>query len=171
MERILAVIGIWIVCLGAPYLYMQSRQEPREIREFAQKAAEGVLALSITPAFEAVPDPFALQVAGSPAPASISLMLNGQSVLHRTSPAEAGAEIAMDQAQGLVVGPNEFYLAAYPSLEASTRANAVRVRVLRDGRPIADRTFWSEPGTPVAEAFQIEIEEQAESKADDSHGH
>lgn len=169
MIRIFAAIGVWILFLGGPLLYMQQRTAQEAASDYVQQEALGILSVTLTPSFEPQPDPFALQIDNA---AAVRLTLNGQEILHQTKPSAPGNPIVIENASGLVEGKNEFYLEAYPPLDSAMHSHAIRLQVLRDGEPIADRTFWSAPGNPIAETFLVEIAHAEKTEeAGDSHGH
>jgi len=171
MIRLIGVVLVWVVFAGGPLLFVRQRKPLETPRELEQRTAQGVLSLRLTPAFAADPDPFALDVPAAPEPASLALWLNGRPVYRTEKPLGAGSSLLLDDVPGLVVGENEFYVEAYPLLEDAARPHALRMQVLRDGRTIADRTFWSEPGLPVAEAFQVTIPEATAAETEESHEH
>ena len=57
----------------------------------------------------------------------------------------------------MVAGQNEFFVQAAPQDTTTARARAVRVRILRDGNPLADETLWSEPGEVVQGAVLVHV--------------
>jgi hypothetical protein len=94
-------------------------------------------------------------------------------VLRETKKLDAGKPVIVSPVDGVVIGLNEFFLTANPPQEAINRANAVRVRVLRDGQPIsgAEQTLWSVAGTAVEGTFTLDVPEPAAPNEGDAHGH
>jgi hypothetical protein len=76
---------------------------------------------------------------------------------------KAGKPVSGAPAPDVRVGRNEVFVQANPPEAALSRTHAVRLRVLRDGEPVAERTFWTEPGTPLSERFSLEVPAAQES--------
>jgi hypothetical protein len=161
-------ILIWIVLIGGLATYMHSREHSRSTASYELHHAKGVYALEITTTFPVEPDPFALRTDKGEAPA-LFVMLNGKEILRRTDRVEAGVPIRVDPVPGLVEGGNEFYLEANPPLESANLSYAVRVKLLRDGQPIMERSAWSEPGSKIAATFHVQVETREQEK-EHSHG-
>jgi hypothetical protein len=83
-------------------------------------------------------------------------------------PISAGAPVVVEHVSGIVAGANEFFVEAQPGDDALGAAHALRVRVLRDGNPIAEQTLWSEPGLPVRGTVRIDI---PSAVTEDGHDH
>jgi len=167
MRPALAIL-IWIVVIGGLAAYMHSREEVRTATSYHLQQAGGVFALEVTTTFPVEPDPFALQTGQGEAPALL-MLLNGKEVLRRVDRVEAGVPIRVEPVAGLVQGRNEFYLEANPPLGLANLSYAVRVRLLRDGQPVMERSAWSEPGSKVAVTFQVDVGVQPRMEGH-SHG-
>lgn len=143
---------------------MRSRAQAQASRVVEPAAAKGIYSLQIELTFDAQADPFGLD------PASVIVELGGREVLRREALAAAGDVIVVDDVQGVVAGSNEFHVSVAPSDEQRGAANAVRVRVLRDGVPVpgAETTIWSEPGQAVQGNVVVEVDEAA---AHEDHRH
>ncbi len=157
MLRILMALAVWALLMGGVGLYMERREMTGTAPEYIRPEAPGVYALEVTTSFVVEPDPFAVQLDESQAPAALVLRMGKQELIRRAEKLEAGEGVKVERVEGLVVGRNEFFIEANPPTEQIQRAHAVRVRITRDGAPVADRTFWTEPGAKLAAAFELEI--------------
>lgn len=156
MRPMVAVL-IWVVLVGGFTLYVNTREPVKTVQAIGHRTAEGAYALEITPSFAAEPDPFALRADRETEAPAVVLMVNGKEVLRIVQRIEPGIPIRVEPVPGLVQGDNEFSIEANPPLTATRMAHAVRVRLLHDERTIAERSFWSEPGSRIAETFQINV--------------
>ena len=130
-----------------------------------EERASGKFSLEIALTFDAGgDDAFALEAAQS---TSVLVQMRGRDLLRLEETVAAGTPVAVEDVQGIVAGANEFYVDVRPSAEALAAAHAVRVRVLRDGNPLAEQILWSEPGLPVRGTVRIEIKPSAIE--DDEH--
>lgn len=160
--RLALVAAIWIVLLGGLVLFMHSREENTQTLEMIFESAAAKYGLELVTTFAVEPDPFALQTDASDAPAALLVRLNGKEVMRKSKRLERGAPIKLESVPDLLRGHNEFYIEANPPLEQSSGANAVRMRLLRDGSPIAEKTLWAEPGGKIAATFSVTVEEHAQ---------
>lgn len=120
--------------------------------------APGEFSIDVTLSFDAGPDQFALDVQED-AP-SLLVQMNGNELLKRTGNLSASeSPIELRSIDGINVGNNDFYVQASPS-DMTLRSSSVRIRVLRDGAVIADKTIWSEPGEIVQGSLRLEVPEQ-----------
>lgn len=159
MRPLLAFLTI-VVILGGLQLYMRNRpSRPEAALLIAETAAQGQYSLDITLTFDAGPDPFALDPDAAP---SLLVLLRGAEVLRREDAVATGAVITVSDVQGLVQGANEFFVVAAPQDRSQPVARAVRVRVLRNGQPLAEQTIWSEPGEIVEGTVVVEIPDWVE---------
>ncbi len=129
----------------------------------------GTHAVELESTFEAVPDPFGLKTSANTESVALLVKLNGKEILRRTSTVEAGRTIRIDPLSGVIAGTNEIYLEAYPAIDATVPAHAMRIRVLQGGRAVADASFWSQRGSRIAGSFQFKIAEPSSSE-DHAHG-
>jgi hypothetical protein len=161
MIRLIAAALISAVILGGLTLFLNRRDlraeagAPREVQRAAGTFSMDVT-LSFSPASE---DPFALVTDDAEKKPSVIVQLNGKQILATSEAIPAGESIAVADVSGVVVGENEVLVEADPPLEDANRAHAVRVRVLRDGSPIAEETSWSEPGTRLVARMQLNVPE------------
>lgn len=168
--RPLLAAAIWIILVGGLAAYMHGRDQALGIPEFRQTSASGDFALEATTSFAVEPDPFALQVDEATKPPALVVKLNGKSVLLITERLEAGTPIVAEKVGGIVEGPNELYVEANPPLEMAGKSHAIRVRLLRGGHTIAEKSFWSEPGSKIATTFTVNVG-PAQAVPEDDHGH
>lgn len=158
MSRFILVISVWIVFVGGLGLYMYQRNAStgKSIVPIEFKAAERVYTVEITPTFTAEPDPFALQTDEDEL-AALVLKLGDMELLSGIEQAEKGKTITVENVKGLVIGSNELYLEASPPIDQSDSSHAVRLRLLEDNIPIAEKTFWSENGSKVTGVLHFEL--------------
>jgi hypothetical protein len=91
---------------------------------------------------------------------ALELLLRGEAVHRRPQPLAAGEPVVLDGVRGLVAGGNEFFIAAYPQDAESPVPLAVRLRILRDERVVAEQTLWAERGEPVRGTVRLELPRQ-----------
>ena len=169
--RVLLAGCIWVVLVGGLALYMHGERAPEPTSVVATQSARGAFALELTASFSAEPDPFALVLDDGPPPAAARVRCNGTDVLRVTGRLAPGQPLRVQPVPGLVVGANEFYVEAYPSLDRAGQAHAVRVRLLRDDQTIAEHTLWSDPGLPVCATFRIDIPRAPVHRQEHADGH
>jgi hypothetical protein len=126
-------------------------------------AAEGKFSLEVTLSFDAGADSaFSLDPTRSTA---VRVEFRGRELLRIDEPVAAGTPLRIDDVEGIVPGPNEFYIEAHPANQGLPVAHAARARVFRDSHPIADETLWSEPGLPVQGVLRVDVPEHASGHA------
>jgi hypothetical protein len=130
--------------------------------------ATGVFSLEVVTTFAVEPDPFALTVAGNQ-PSALLVRVNGKDVIRKTDRLEPGAPLRVESVAGIVDGKNEFYLEANPPVASTAQYNAVRMRVLRDGQVLGERSSWSESGARIADTFALAV--AAEPRKEHAHDH
>jgi hypothetical protein len=155
--RPLLAVAVSVVILGGMALYMQRRPQTGSV--VVERKAEGVYSLEITLSFDAGPDEFALSADDQP---SVLVKFRDSELLKLTDRIPAGEPIVIERVEGIVAGPgaagrNEFYVAATPAESGANVSRALRVRVLRDGEPVADQSLWSEPGWPVQGTVELHV--------------
>lgn len=171
--RILGAFLAWVVIAGGVHLYLERRAPPPPPEAYVERHAEGVYALEVTPSFGVAPNVFELDLGDGSGKPALVVKLKGKEVLRETKKLEAGMPVLVAPLDDVVIGLNEFYVTANPPSETINRANAVRLRVLRDGQPLsgAERTLWSVAGTAVDGTFTLDVPESAVQNKDDAHGH
>ncbi len=114
--------------------------------------------MELTATFPVEPDPFALNADGSREPPAVLVRLADREILRLTGNVEPGVPILLSPVPGMDANLNEFYVEANMPLEFSGRNLALQVRVLEDGRPVVEKTFWSEGRNKIAGAFEVSPE-------------
>jgi hypothetical protein len=173
MIRFLLVGLVWAVCVGGVALYMQARDAVRD----AAVAAPGVAApqtavadydLEVTLTFGAQADPFALTVADTEPTSAVTVRINDTLVAEVPEDVAPGVPWVQPDVEGVVLGSNELLVQATPPLDGASVRHAARVRVLEDGRAIADHTFWSEGGAKIIDTLLFQA---APEGIEDDHSH
>lgn len=176
------------VTLGsvALYAYFIKTLPPLPRAENLLEVATGKFDIEITLSFDAEADKaFLLE------PTSVEVSLEGESILKESQSFTAGHPVVAENVAGVKIGDNDFHVAVYsgdaarnltdtPNDDSDTFslgsdepsdeedyavARAVRVRIFRDGRPIAEQTLWSDPGKPVEGQVLVTV------PAEEAHGH
>jgi hypothetical protein len=170
MLRLVAAAAISLLILGGLSLFMEGRARlsDGEVVERTNAKAAGAFSIDVTLSFSpSVSDPFALvEKQAAPKPAVV-LKLNGREILSVDKEIPAGELITANDVAGVVVGQNEILVEADPPLDDANRAHAVRVRVQRDAKTVAEKTTWSEPGTRLVSRMVLDVPaaKQAEAPA------
>lgn len=166
--RIPFVVLIWVVLVGGLSLYMRHRDAHTPVAGagVTLNLAEGRYALEVTPTFAAESDPFALASDTGDSPA-VAVRMRGREIVRAGDAIRPGVPIRVDDVQGFVAGDNEVLVEASPPSDDAERRHFVHVRILRDGLPVAEETFWSEGGARVSGALRFSLREGTE----DEHGH
>lgn len=168
-------------------LFMQSRSDQSAPPDLLTRAVEDVLALEVTATFSAdpdsaEPDPFAPNFgapeeggdSSGPRRVPIAVEVAGKQRRYELSDVEAGIPAVIEPLEGLEMGSdemsgrNELVIEANPPEDVISQAHAVRVRILRDGQPIAEWTFWTERYAPLTEAFELTLIDPLARFADES---
>lgn len=159
---------IWLLILGGFSLYIFQRdrrtQPPMQAPVMHEAAGENFI-LEITPTFSPQPDPFALQGEAGDSP-SLIVRTSQHELFRAEDDMERGVPIQVQPVHGLVEGRNEFYLQGTPPLSEAHRDHAVRVRLLRDERVVADETIWGHGGAGVAGTISFTLTPMAEDEHD-----
>jgi hypothetical protein len=172
MRPLLALL-LCLAILGIVGGYLRLSEELRQRTAQGQEAhhveiAAGKFSVEVTLTFDAGgASAFALEPTEE---TSLLVLFQGRELIRSKEPVAAGAAVRVEDIQGIASGKNEFYLEAHPSDQAPPIAHAVRVRVLRDGHPIADETLWSEPGLPVRGTVRLDAAADASANIDDHTG-
>ena len=167
--RFLLTAAIWIVFAGSVALFTTRRDARGPVMSYARGPAKGVFAVEVTASFSAEPDPFALDT-GKAKPAGLVVRVNGVEAI-RAANVRPGEALRAEPVKAVLEGKNELFIEASPPQDQINRSHAIRVRILRDGEPVAERTFWSEPGTPIATAFPLEVPATAAPAKDEHDDH
>lgn len=160
MMRLIAAVVISSLILGGLGLFIEKRdrRSASDVVERRIEAAEGKFSVDVTLSFSpATSDPFAVATERAEKKPVVVVRLNGSDLLSALEAPPAGELISIEKVDGVNIGENEFLVEADPPLSEANRAHAVRVRVLRDGQPIAEQTTWSEPGTRLVARFRLNV--------------
>jgi hypothetical protein len=157
------IVVLTTLGLAALYSYFVETLPTRPNSENVLLVAEGKFDVEITLTFDANADTaFVID------PTSVLVRLEGKDLINSSKAFTAGRPVIAKDVADVKVGPNEFWVEVHagdttdegadafaieldePTGEENVAvARAVRVRILRDGIPIAEQTLWSEPGQPV----------------------
>jgi len=169
--RIVAVFLVWILFLGGISFYMHARKQaaPVSARHSGLKISEGHYSLEISSTFDLQPDPFAVRRDDDITRDSLLVRMGKEEILKISDPVEAGTLIRADPLEGIIVGYNELYIEAGPPIELSSESRAVRVRILRDGKPVFEKTIWSIPGWKAAGTVYFTADRPSEKETSHEH--
>ncbi|MFC1834278.1 hypothetical protein ACFL2Q_06030 [Thermodesulfobacteriota bacterium] len=167
--RPLTAILIWVILIGGLTAYMHGRTRTVKAPEFQARSAEGSYSVEAVTTFSAEPDPFALRTGSEEGPTALLIKVNGKEILRRDENVPRGRPVIAKDVPGIHEGLNEFYVEAAPPLSQADQAHAVRVRILRDGEPVAERTLWAEPGLKIAATVPLDVEKSTDTSEKD-HG-
>jgi hypothetical protein len=118
-----------------------------------------VYSLTVTPTFQAEPDPFALQTTTTdPAPALLVRMA-GSDLLRVTDQVQAGRTLYVEALPEVRVGLNEVYIEGSPPTDQSGQRQAILVELFRNGVWVQQASFWSVPGAKVTGTLRFEVTE------------
>ena len=143
---------IWLLILGgfSLYIFQRDRRTQAPIQAPAMHEAAGQnFILEITPTCSPQSDPFALQGEAGDSP-SLIVRTSQHELFRAEDDMERGVPVQVQPVHGLVEGRNELYLQGTPPLSEAHRDHAVRVRLLKDSRVVADETIWGHGGAGVA---------------------
>lgn len=157
------VIFLAIAVLGGTKWFIDSDPPVQDGPGLQLIQAPGDFAVEITISFDAGPDEFSLDTTDAP---SLLLQLNGNELLRRTDTISAEASpLRIPSVDGIVVGRNEFYVEVSPADTSSIQPRAVRVRILRDGTPVAKETLWPETGDVVQGTVALDVVNDSDEEA------
>lgn len=152
--RIFYAAVLCVLILGGAGVFLREKQPEAGLPAFHYTQASEQYSLELTPTFSLEKDPFALNTDDSPA---MVVTLGGKELLALDS-AAAGEPVLLEEVRGLVKGMNEFFITATPSGAAASAAQALRVRLLQGGQPVADESYWTSHGLPVKAVFRVALE-------------
>ncbi|MBE7462319.1 MAG: hypothetical protein HS116_02390 [Planctomycetes bacterium] len=162
--RLALVAAIWAILVGGVhgYLHLRTDARPAPDARFERAEAAGRYELEVTASFswraeDAAPDPFALKAATSAAP-PLAFKLDGQDLPVWSQPLEAGQPVRTAPLPGVKTGIVEFLVRAAPPPDEAQRRHALRLRLLRDGEALDERTFWTEPGLGLTATFAVRVD-------------
>ena len=114
-------------------------------------------------------NPFAGDFDDKPGANSLAVKLAGEEVFATTEILAAGKPIRVERIERLKSGKNELFLTGNLTAEQSNRANAIRVRVFRDGNFDQEVTLWSDPGGALKGSVWIDADALIESEEPHDH--
>ncbi len=181
--RILFAVAVLVTIPGIvlAYLGFQASIPPPAPPVAIVQQAAGRFDLELTLTFDVAVDEFDLERR------SLVVKLGPELLLESQESIKAGKPFILRDVQGVTAGKNTFFVKAGvaeapaepadefgggfsldepaeaepPAGEAPALYRAMRVRVLRDGAPIATETIWSEPGAAVEGVFELDVPENA----------
>ena len=166
MRIILAVLfAVGILLVVQCFTWFQASIPMAAVEQFMPERAEGKFALDVTLTFQAEPDPFDFDAV------SLRIRRGDEVLLERREPVAAGRPVTIADLPNMTLGRNEFFVTASVPANEPNQEHAVRVRILRDGQPIARRTLWSAPGEPVQGIVVVDLpgEDPSANPAEDTH--
>lgn len=151
MVRIAGLIIVWATIAGVMFFYNETRQYHAETVETISatvKAAASVT-IEVTATFSAEKDPFALDVPGGSESSPLILRLGDLTLIENADALKPGIPFIAGPLKSLKAGSRELYIEASPPIENGARHHALRIRIFGQGRLIAEKTFWAEPGGKI----------------------
>ncbi len=159
--RIVYAVVLCVLILGGAGWFLREKPSEANVPEFQYTQVAAQYALELTPTFSLEKDPFALNMDESPA---LVVRLGDKELLALDS-VSAGEPVLLEEVRGLVLGMNEFFIKATPSAGSALGAQALRVRLLQGGQPVAAESYWTGNGLPVKAVFRVTLDEQAKEGA------
>ncbi|MCU0615140.1 MAG: hypothetical protein MUD09_08700 [Desulfobacterales bacterium] len=171
--RIFVTVIVWVVFIGGLSLYMKHRGSVNYLEENTHqfKMVEKVYALEVTPSFVLESDPFSLTMDSRDSSSILLVRLGNHEILNVDDPLTGSEAFTVEPLQGLIVGENEIYVEASPPLDNFTTQNALRVRIIENGFPLAEKTIWSPPGAKVSGTFQFTLKADENNFSEEEHVH
>jgi hypothetical protein len=171
--RIFITVIVWVVFIGGLTLYMNHRGSADyavvNFHEF--KKVEKVYALEVTPSFVLKSDPFALNIDGRNGSPALLVRLGQHIIFEVDAPLTISETYKVEPLNGLIIGENEIYVEASPPLNQISTQNALRVRIMKNGNPVAEKTIWSSPGSKVSGTFQFTLKADDHNFSEEDHAH
>lgn len=171
--RIFLAVMVWVVFIGLLMMYMKHREHVdyavQDLGEF--NIVEKVYTLEITPSFIIKPDPFALIVDRNDVFPAMVVRLGGHEILKVENPLVGSDTFKVEISRGLVVGENEIFAEANPPADQISSQNALRLRIMESGYPVAEKTLWSPPAAKVSGTFQFTLKHNENNFFGEKNGH
>lgn len=165
MRPLLAIV-VTVVILGGMYAYMAARDSFRVAPPVVQQIeASGVFSIELISTAALAHDEFSFDSENEP---TLLVALHGQPIFHTKDPLPGGRPLIIKPVEGIVVGKNAFHVDAMVGEDSKVTAHAVRIRIFRDDKELADVTKWSRPGEPVGGEVLINVPAIPDA---DSHEH
>lgn len=161
--KFLFSVMIWILFVGGLWAYTSQRDAdlPKTpVRVDAPEVLTGNYVLEITPGFSSEHNPFALTLDDNSSQSPhLGVRLNGRELIVGMSPFQRGKVIQITSDLIFSRTINEIYVTASPSMAETDLAHSLRVRLLNNGAPVVDQTFWSSGGAVVAGSVTFRLAE------------
>ena len=156
MRPIIALL-LAVAIIGGMKWFLSATAE-RQVQRSQPVVVEAIgdFELDVQLTFDAGPDPFAVATSDGEDAPSLIIEHKGATVLRETEAIPAG-KVLRPKVTGLVAGVNEFFIASTPQDTTSMTPAAVRVRVLRDGLPIAKSWIDAEPGERIEGIVRVTV--------------
>lgn len=147
MRPLLTLLGT-VLLLGSIYAYTEFAERVKRsatVVELQQARGEYSVAVTCTLDCAANRD-FQLP--------AVEILLGDKTVLSRTEKLSRMTPLLVEKLPGVVAGRNEIIVQAHIGAteieaEVGNDLGCLRIQIFRDGAPIAEQSFWSEPGQPV----------------------
>ena len=153
--RFILTAAVWIVIMSAVSLLFSTRGSEAITKEVAQIDKTDIVAFEITTTFSVEKDPFALDLGTGGG--AFEIILDGATIFSTEDGVKDRVTFLTDE-QKISSGKHELFIKANPS--SSDLSNSVRIRVLSDGNPVTDETFWFAPGQIINAAHLFNLERE-----------
>lgn len=143
MRPILCLLGTMLL-VASIYAYTKFADRVRATASIVSlQQASGDFSVEITCTFDCEPStPFDLP--------ALEVRLADQIVAARSEELPRLTRLVVERLPQVIVGRNEIIVQAHVSeIGDATESGCLRIQVFQDGAPVAEETFWSEPGQPL----------------------
>ncbi|ADD68905.1 conserved hypothetical protein [Denitrovibrio acetiphilus DSM 12809] len=151
--RFVLTIAVWAVILSAVGFLFSARSDIDRVQEVNGSTNTYPVTFELTTTFSVEEDPFALQIDDTASP--FILTLDGEVILSKKQGIK-DREMFITEKYELKPGRHELFIKANPS--DTSLNNAVHIRVLQNGNPINENTYWFTPGQTVNAAHSFTLE-------------
>ena len=169
--RIIATIIVWVAFIGSMAFYMKQRDvagyASDDIIQF--KKATRVYALELTPSFVPESDPFALNLDNQNTTSPLIVKLGDREIFRISAPPDTVEYYRIEPLTHLHFGKNEIFVEASPPAGDYFTSNALRIRLMENGHPLAEKTIWSPPGAKISGTFQFNLKENGPEPLREEH--
>ena len=167
MRPLLTILGTTLLLSGI-YAYTEfARHVKSSVSIVELKPASGEFSAEITCTFDCAAAPsFDLP--------AVEVRLADHVVLSQVDPLPRWSKLVVGQLPNVVIGRNEVIVQVHAAETESagdtslaSESGCLRVQIFHDGAPLAEQSFWSEPGQPLltgALMFLADIEPAAETR-------
>ncbi len=156
--RFFLVLLIWAVFLGGTLAYTAFREKAPDVRpeETAVAALSDAFSLEVSATFTMAPDGFFLRTDEADAPCALRIRMGDNEIFRAPGPLTDHV-IRIEGIAGIKEGYNEMYVEAVPAAAPAGAPRAMRLRLFRDGRPLAETAMWAGPGEIISDAFWFHV--------------